>query len=291
MRKHFRSLAQKIRSKKSGTSLNSKSELNLHLKEAKNKKIITQDALNMIEGVLSVSSKKVEDIMIPRSKMAVIKKGVSYQKTMSIIIESSHSRFPVISEDKDDVIGILHAKDLLNLLALDEQEKAQKFKTLFLKANLRSATFVPESQQLDTLLKNFKKSHKHLAIVVDEYGGISGIITIEDILEEIVGEIEDEFDIEKEDPIKKISEKKYQIKAITSVEDFNDYFKIKLMHSEVDTIGGIITQKIGAIPKKEDIVLIDDFNFKFTVKEANERQALILTLDIIKNKNKIKDDK
>ena len=180
---------------------------------------------------------------------------------------------------------------LLNLLALDEQEKAQKFKSLFLKANLRSATFVPESQQLDTLLKNFKKSHKHLAIVVDEYGGISGIITIEDILEEIVGEIEDEFDIEEEDPIKKISAKKYQIKAITTVEDFNEYFKIKLMHSEVDTIGGIITQKIGAIPKKGDIVLLDDFNFKFTVKEANERQALILTLDIIKNKNKVEDDK
>ena len=284
MRKQLKSLATKIKSKKTFIKLGSKNDLKTFLKDAKSKKIITQDALNMLEGVLSISSKKVEDIMIPRSKMAVIKKGISYEKTMKIITESAHSRFPVISDDKDDVIGILHAKDLLNLLALNEQEKAKKFKSLFLKVNLRSATFVPESQQLDTLLKNFKKSHKHLAIVVDEYGGISGLITIEDILEEIVGDIEDEFDIEEEDHIKKISEKKYQIKSVTSIDEFNEYFNVDLSHSEVDTIGGIVTHNLGAIPKKGDIVIIKEHNFKFTIKEASERQALIINLDIVKKK-------
>ena len=278
MSKHIRSWIEKVKSRKLSSSVNSQNELTLQLKTARNKKIITTDALNMIEGVLRISSKKGEDIMIPRSQMAVIKKGESYKNTMKIIIESGHSRFPVISDDKDDVIGILHAKDLLSLITLEEQEKTKKFKTLFKPENLRSANFVPESQQLETLLKTFKKSHKHLAIVVDEYGGISGLITIEDILEGIVGEIEDEFDTEEEEYIQKISDNKYQINALTLIEDFNDYFKLQLDNPQVDTMGGLITQKLGSVPKKGEIILINDL--KFIIKNANERQIHSLILEL-----------
>tara|TARA_E500000178_G_C16924159_1_gene708644 strand:+ start:323 stop:1171 length:849 start_codon:yes stop_codon:yes gene_type:complete len=257
------------------------------MKIAYKNKLITLDALKMIEGVLKVGKRQVHDIMVPRSHMVVLRQGQSQQQILNLVIESPHSRLPVIAEDKDNVIGILHVKDLLNLIPLNQTQINKKLNSLIQEENLRTAIFVPESQQLDTLFKTFKKTHHHLAIVVDEFGGITGLVTIEDVLEEIVGEIEDEFDIEAEEQIKKISKNKYKINALTLIEDFNDKFKSNIQHSHVDTMGGLITQHYGAVPKKG--IEIELENYKFIVKEANERRIVSIHLEILQDKDKNKD--
>ena len=277
MIKRYKLWLQKIKKKKIGTL----SELRTHLKTAQYNKLLTLDAFRMLEGVLSVSKLQVSDIMVPRVQMAVIEQGQSYEEILKTVTESTHSRFPVIAEkkDKDDVIGLIHAKDLLGLLTLStEKERNKRFKELFKEENLRLAIFVPESQQLDTLLKTFRKSRKHLAVVVDEYGGISGLVTIEDILEEIVGEIEDEFDITEKSFIKQINKTKYQINALTLIDDFNQKFKSNFDSTHVDTMGGLITQKFGSVPAEGQSLTIGDF--KFTVQKADARHILELTLEL-----------
>ena len=281
MIKRYKIWLQKIKSKISSKKIKTFSELSSHLKTAQKNKILTTDAFLMIEGVLSVSKLQVSDIMVPRVQMAVIEQGQTYDELLKTVTESAHSRFPVIAEkkDKDDVIGLVHAKDLLKFLTVSsEKEKNKKFKDLFKKENLRPAIFVPESQQLDTLLKTFKKSRKHLAVVVDEYGGISGLVTIEDILEEIVGEIEDEFDITEKTFIKQLSKTKYQINALTLIDDFNQKFKSNFDSTHVDTMGGLVTQKFGSVPEEDQSITIG--NFKFTVQKADARHILELTLEL-----------
>ena len=281
MIKRYKIWLQKIKSKISSKKIKTFSELSSHLKTAQKNKVLTTDAFLMIEGVLSVSKLQVSDIMVPRVQMAVIEQGQTYNELLKTVTESAHSRFPVIAEkkDKDDVIGLVHAKDLLKFLTVSsEKEKNKKFKDLFKKENLRPAIFVPESQQLDTLLKTFKKSRKHLAVVVDEYGGISGLVTIEDILEEIVGEIEDEFDITEENFIKKTSKTEYQINALTLIDVFNQKFKSNFDSTHVDTMGGLVTQKFGSVPEEGQGIKVGDF--KFTVKKADARHILELTLEL-----------
>ena len=286
MIKRYKLWLDKVKNKIKRKRIKTFAQLSAHLKTAHKNKLLTTDALQMIEGVLSVSKLQVSDIMVPRVKMAVIEQGQSYEEVLKLVTKSTHSRFPVIAEkkDKDDVIGLVHAKDLLKFLTISsENEKNKRFKELFNKDKLREAMFVPESQQLDTLLKTFKKTRMHLAVVVDEYGGISGLITIEDILEEIVGEIEDEFDVAQESFVKKLTKTKYKINALTLIDDFNDKFKSSMDSSHVDTMGGLITQKFGSVPKEGQTIKVNDL--KFTVTKADARHILELNLDLTRKQS------
>ena len=271
--KPFKSISTKL-----ANHPKNKSQLSSQLKKAHSNQIISKDALNMLEGVLKVGKKKVEDIMVPRSQMKVIEKKLSYEQVLKYVVESEHSRFPVVDQDKDNIIGILHAKDLLGLLTLPHNKQLEKFEKVFCKENLRAAIFVPESKQLDTLLKQFKKSHKHLAIVVDEYGGISGLVTLEDVIEEIVGEIEDEFDIQEEQYIQQVSKNIFKINALTPIPDFNNKFKTSFENNNIDTIGGLITKHSGSVPKINQEIIIN--NLHFTISEADERHILNIKLKI-----------
>jgi len=248
------------------------------LQQAIKRKIIDEDAFAMIEGVLNVADRQVRDIMIPRTKMSMVHhdhdEGI--ESLLEKVVGASHSRFPVVGAHKDDVIGILIAKDLLKYFTYPKQP----FNILEL---LRPAYFVPESKRLDTLLTEFRQSHNHMAIVVDEYGGTSGVVTIEDVLEEIVGDIEDEFDAEEKEMIIKLSDQHYRVDAMVAVEDFNDYFHTKLDEDSFDTMGGIITAHFGYVPKPNETLIID--NISFTITAADDRRVIMLELQLPNDSN------
>ena len=238
------------------------------LRHALQENIIDDDAYSMMEGVMSIANQQVRDIMVPRSQVIAVEQNQTPQQFLPIVLEASHSRFPVLGEGKDDVIGILLAKDLLKYYI------KHKDKPFDVTRIMRPALFVPESKRLDTLLKDFRQSHNHLAIVVDEYGGVSGIVTIEDVLEEIVGEIEDEFDIIEKPTITVIEGNRYHVNALTEIDSFNHYFHSNFSDELVDTIGGLVTQQIGHLPGQGDTIDID--RFQFTVTEADERHIICL---------------
>ncbi|MBW5802393.1 CBS domain-containing protein [Coxiella endosymbiont of Ornithodoros amblus] len=240
------------------------------LHDAKERNLLDQGALAMIEGVLRVSEKKVRGVMIPRAQMIVVDHDATPQSTLPIIIESAHSRFPIISENRDEVIGILLAKDLLQYMVEEKQGKTQ------IKDLARPAIFIPESKRLDVLLNEFRLKRYHMAIVVDEYGSVSGLITIEDILEQIVGSIQDETDIVEEEPITKLNSKEFTVKALTPVDVFNNYFETKIDNEDFDTIGGYVMQQIGHLPKKGESIVID--SMKITVMLATKRSIQLLRL-------------
>ncbi|WP_119327987.1 HlyC/CorC family transporter [Cysteiniphilum halobium] len=229
---------------------------------------IDSESRDMIKGVLNIASSSVGDIMIPRTQMATIHAGMTSKEIIQTIINSSHTRLPVFSENRDDILGILHTKDLLKVV-LEHKDLCVEH----LKPILRSAIFVPESKKLDALLRDFKTSHNHLAIVVDEYGVISGLVTIEDILEEIVGDIEDEFDQEATQ-ILKVNENEFSIDALTEIEDFNDFFDANIDDSEFDTIGGLIINKLEHLPEVGEEVTIGQFTFKVTAADKRRVRAL-----------------
>lgn len=236
------------------------------LRYAEQHNVIDSDALSMMEGVIQVSEMQARHIMIPRAQMATISAKADYATIMKQIIESGHSRFPVEGEHQDEIIGILLAKDVLNT---DE--------THFNLSNiLRPVIFVPESKRLNTLLKEFKQTHNHMAIVADEYGGIAGLATIEDVLEQIVGDIEDEYDLDEEHYIKKHSDKEYVIKATTPIKVFNEYFKTRFKHKNIDTIAGLINQHFDYLPKRDESVTINGLTF--TVLRADRRRVHLLSL-------------
>ena len=240
------------------------------LKSSYEKNLMDADSLSMIEGVLQVSEMQVRDIMIPRSQMDVIDISHSPEKFIPFIIATAHSRFPVIDDDKNDVIGILLAKDLLKYYAGDDFE---------IRDMLRPAIFIPESKRLNVLLKEFRSSRNHIAIVVDEYGGVSGMVTIEDVLEQIVGEIEDEFDFdETEDNIIQDKNGHYRVKASTEIEDFNEFFKVAFSNEEFSTIGGLIIHAFGHLPKREEKITFQ--GFKITVLRADSRKLYSILLEI-----------
>lgn len=250
------------------------------LRHAAGKKILETDALAMIEGVLQVSEMQVRDIMIPRAQMVVIEHDASPKEFLPIIIKSKHSRFPVTGEDKNEVIGIVLAKDLLRF-ALHEEEKFD------VREILRPAVYIPESKRLNVLLREFRATRNHMAIVVDEYGNASGLVTIEDVLEQIVGEIEDEYDIhEEETNIKQISKTQYNIKAQTAVTDFNHYFGSTFSEEEFDTIGGIVLQQFGHLPKRGESVTINKFTFKVLHADNRRIRLLRLTLPSVRRSKK-----
>lgn len=246
------------------------------IKEAADNKLLDQEALNIIEGALDVSNLQAREIMIPRTQIVAVKIDDKPQDFLPKIIESGHSRFPVVGESMDDVKGILLAKDLLRMML---NGNAAEYK---LESMLRTANIVPESKRVNVLLREFREQRYHMALVIDEYGGISGLITIEDILEEIVGEIEDETDEEvNDDTIKKVSDTDYIIKALTPIEDFNDYFEADLSDEDFDTIGGILMQAFGHLPKRSEVVEIDGFTFR--VLYADNRQIHLVRLTLGKH--------
>jgi len=240
------------------------------------------DALAMIEGVLQVDDMQVRDIMIPRTQVVMLEREASQDVLIRTIIESGHSRFPVIGDSRDEVVGILLAKDLL-LYAFERNDRRLNVRDI-----LRPVVFVPESKRLNVLLKEFRSSRNHMAIVVDEYGGVAGMVTIEDVLEQIVGEIEDEHDVEEEDTIRKHSEMHYTIKALTPVEDFNEYFGLALSDDEFDTLGGLVVHEIGHLPRRGERVVIGNLLFK--VLRADSRRIHMLQLTLLPTPVEVRSD-
>ena len=238
------------------------------LRDAQDNQIIDVDALAMIEGVLQVTEMQVRDVMIPRAQMVVVQRDMSIQEVLPIVVDSAHSRYPVVGENRDEVIGILLAKDLLPYFQLGTQDKFN------LRDIMRPAAFIPESKRLNVLLKEFRASRNHIAIVVDEYGGVAGMVTIEDVLEQIVGEIEDEHDYEDDIYIMERNAHHATVKAITPIEDFNEHFSADFSDEEFDTIGGLILSKLGHLPKRGERVQLGGFSFK--ILRADGRRVYLI---------------
>ncbi|MDC7714510.1 transporter associated domain-containing protein [Vogesella sp. LYT5W] len=244
-------------------------ELVSQLHAAFERNVLDAEALSMIEGVLSFSERTVREVMVQRSQMDVIRLSEPMEKLLAHVIEAGHSRFPVIGEDKDDVQGILLSKDLLRYFLTPNDFDLQK--------TLRPVVFVPESKRLDGLLREFRATKTHMAIVVDEYGGVSGLITIEDVLEVIVGDIDDEHDlIESEDDIVPVRGERYRVLATTSIDDFNDFFECALPDDEVDTIGGLVTANLGYVPVRGEGLQLQDWHFTVIRADSRRLQALLV---------------
>jgi magnesium and cobalt transporter len=243
------------------------------LRAAQRRHLIDTDALAMLEGVLQVDEMQVRDIMIPRSQVVFLERDASQDVLVRTIVESGHSRYPVIGDSRDEVVGVLLAKDMLPYTSGSGEER------LNVRDILRPAVFVPESKRLNVLLKEFRSSRNHMAIVVDEYGGVAGMVTIEDVLEQIVGEIEDEHDVEEDYAIRRHSEVHYTIKALTPIDDFNEYFGTQFSDEEFDTIGGLVVHQIGHLPKRGERAVIENLLFK--VLRADNRRVHMLQLTVL----------
>jgi magnesium and cobalt transporter len=240
------------------------------LHAAYERNLFDSDALSMIEGVIQVSEIQARDIMVPRSQMDVIDISDPPEKFIPDVIEKAHSRFPVTENDKNNVIGILLAKDLLRYYAAEEEFDVRDM--------LRPVVFIPESKRLNILLRDFRTNRNHIAIVVDEYGGVAGLLTIEDVLEQIVGDIEDEHDFDEvEDNIVQTPSGHYRVKAITEISDFNERLGTELKESDYDTIGGLVLHEFGRLPKRGESVIVG--GFKFTVLRADSRRLHTLLVE------------
>ncbi|NQY27382.1 MAG: CBS domain-containing protein [Piscirickettsiaceae bacterium] len=242
------------------------------IRGASERHILDADALSIVEGALNVSQMQARDVMIPRSQVVMVSRDASVEETLKLIVEKAHSRFPVIDDDRDDVIGILLAKDVLAAVV-----SAGKFE-FDLRDIMRPAIFIPESKRLNVLLREFRARRNHMAIVVDEYGGVAGMVTIENVLEQIVGEIEDEHDIDDDAPILQHDDDTYTIKALTTVEDFNEYFDVE-WSDDFDTIGGFVMNKFGHLPERDEQVSIEQF--QFTIMRSDNRRIHLIKMYII----------
>lgn len=240
--------------------------------------IFDAEEQDMLSGVLEVAETQVREVMIPRSQMTVLERDQTLEEMLATIIESGHSRFPVIGEDRDEVLGILLAKDLLRHFG---QSDAGEF---HISKFLRPTSVIPESKRLNTLLKEFRDSHNHMAIVVDEYGGVSGLLTIEDVLEEIVGEIDDEHDQAEEDFIKIDSERNgrecFAVRALTRIDDFNDYFECDMSDEEYETIGGLVMHEFGRLPRRGEELSFGGFAFRVTNADRRRIDTLSVQRDV-----------
>jgi len=237
------------------------------LREANRNKLMDDDALAIVEGAIEISELKVRDIMIPRSQMVSIQVDQTPEQFLPAIIEAAHSRYPVFGENNDEILGILLAKDLLPLIL----NRPADFN---LRQILRPCNFVPESKRLNVLLKEFRANHNHMAVVIDEYGGVDGLVTIEDVLEQIVGDIEDEHDVEDDTLIRSVPSGDHIVKALTPVEDFNEFFKSNFSEDEYDTIGGVVLSAFGHLPKRNEVIEID--NWRFRVANSDSRRLHLL---------------
>jgi len=248
-------------------------ELITLLQEVSNQGVFDAEVLAMMEGALEVSETQVRDAMIPRSQMVVVHNDSHLDEFLPQILESGHSRFPVVGEDKDEVVGILLAKDLLPHLA----SGGERFD---LSETIRPAVIIPESKRLNLLLRDFRSSRNHMAIVVDEYGGVSGLITIEDVLEEIVGEIDDEYDEEEEALILPVAENRYQVQALTPIDDLNEMFGSELSEDDFGTVGGLLLAEFGCVPEHGDMVVLEG-RFEFQVIKADSRRIITLEMNVL----------
>ncbi|SHO57993.1 CNNM family magnesium/cobalt transport protein CorC [Vibrio quintilis] len=241
------------------------------IRDSETNELIDHDTKDMLEGVIQISEMRIRDIMIPRSQMVTVDKSATLDELIALIIDAQHSRYPIISEDKDHVEGMLLAKDLLKYLGSDS--------TPFdIDEVIRTAVVVPESKRVDRLLKEFREERYHMAIVVDEFGGVSGLVTIEDILEEIVGDIEDETDDEEQEEIRQLSKHTFSVNALTTIEDFNETFGTQFSDEEVDTVGGLVMTAFGHLPERGEVVQIGDYQFKVT--SADNRRVIQLQVTI-----------
>ncbi len=257
----------------SGGEPRDRSELLELLRDAQQRDLLEVDALMMIEGVMQVSEMQVRDIMIPRAQLAVLQQDSTLDELLPVIAESGHSRFPVIGEDINEVVGLILAKDLLPYF-IGDRRKEFKVRDV-----LRPAVFVPESKRLNILLKDFRANRNHMAIVVDEFGSAAGLVTVEDVVEQIVGEIEDEHDIDEDIFIKKQSDNRFIIKALTPIEEFNDYFKADFSDDEFDTIGGLVMQAFSRMPERGEEITIDCYHMK--VLSADSRRIHLLEVSLV----------
>ncbi|WP_027669773.1 HlyC/CorC family transporter [Rheinheimera baltica] len=253
------------------------SDLQDIISEAEVRSLIDADTKSMLHGVLDVSNMRARDIMVPRSQMATIDIDDNVATMLPILMENNHSRYPVVNEDKDHIEGILLVKDLLQY-ALDPNVTDWHLRDL-----LRPAVIIPESKRVDALLKEFRQKRYHMAVVVDEYGGVSGLVTIEDILEQIVGEIEDEHDDEEENDIKKMASRVFQVSALTPLDEFNESFNTRFDEEDADTIGGIVLHAFGHMPTKGESIELEGLTFK--VSKANSRR--LVQLQVIRAKEPV----
>jgi magnesium and cobalt transporter len=238
------------------------------LHSAFERRLLDAEALSMIEGVLQVSETQVRDVMVPRSQTDMIDVAESPEKFIPFVIEKAHSRFPVFEDNRDNVVGILLAKDLLRFYAEEEFNVREM---------LRPAVFVPESKRLNVLLKEFRANRNHIAIVVDEYGGVAGMVTIEDVIEQIVGDIEDEYDFdETEDNILADRSGRYRVKAVTEIGDFNNHFNSNFSDEDYDTVGGLVVGRFGRLPKRGESIVIDGFTFQVLRADSRKVHSLLV---------------
>jgi magnesium and cobalt transporter len=246
-----------------------RTELVALLRQASQRGLVDADALSMLEGVLEVGDLQVRDIMIPRAQMVFVRRDDPFSKLLPVVVESGHSRFPVMDEDRDDIVGILLAKDLLRLYSSDVRERFD------IREYMRPVVFVPEAKRLNVLLKEFRRNRNHMALVVDEYGGVSGLVTIEDVIEQIVGEIDDEFDVEDDHNIRKEAERQFTVRGVTRIEEFNEYFGAHLSEEEgFDTVAGLLMKEFGRLPRRGDAATIDGFEFRVTRADRRRIDAL-----------------
>lgn len=247
-----------------------KEQLITWLRDAQQRDLLSMDSLAMIEGALQVTDMHVREIMVPRAQMVCLELHDSVESMIKTIVESGHSRFPVIGENRDDVQGIFLAKDLLS----HYDATKNRLRLFHMRDAMRPAVFIPESKRLNVLLRDFRTSRNHIAIVVDEYSGVSGLVTIEDVIEQIVGEIDDEYDVDDKVFIRPIHNGRYLIRALTPIEEFNEYFKTNFSDEEFDTIGGVVMQAFGHLPKRGEVMELNGFYFE--VARANGRRIHLL---------------
>ncbi len=242
----------------------SRDDLRELLRHSRWREVLDKNELAMLQGVLQVSQMQVRDVMVPRSHMVVLEHDAPMAELLRTIVDRGHSRFPVIGEDRDEVLGILLAKDVLRFFVESPGEQ------LDVEQSLRPATFIPESKRLDALLQEFRISRNHIAIVVDEYGGTAGLLTIEDVLEQIVGDIDDEHDPEEVEPIQERDGDRYQVLALTRIEDFNEYFGVHMDDLAFDTVGGLVMHEFGRLPRRGESIAIS--GIRFEVIQADQRR-------------------
>jgi magnesium and cobalt transporter len=246
-----------------------RAELLAVLRDAGERGLVDTEALTMLEGVLEVSDLQVRDIMVPRAQMVCLRRDDSSATILPVVVESGHSRFPVMDSDRDDIVGILLAKDLLRLCISSAEERFD------IREYMRPAVFVPESKRLNVLLKDFRRNRNHMAIVVDEYGGVSGLVTIEDVIEQIVGEIDDEFDVEDDQNIRKEADRQYTVRGVTRIDEFNEYFGSRLSEEEgFDTVAGLLMKQLGRLPRRGEAANIDGFEFRVARADRRRIDAL-----------------
>jgi len=244
------------------------------LKEACDDNLIDSDALAMFVGVLETDELQVRDIMVPRSQMVVLESDWSLEQLLAVVVDSGHSRFPVIGDSRDEVVGILLAKDLLKFASPSGLQGGQ----FSLQQVLRSTVFVPESKRVNVLLKDFRGGRNHMAIVVDEYGGVAGLVTIEDVLETIVGDIDDEYDDAEAPSILRQDERRYLVNSLTTIEEFNEHFQAELPDEEFDTVGGLVMHALGHLPKRGESVTLGRYHFN--VQRADGRRVQLLQVTV-----------